>query len=189
MKSYGVSITDLRPETNSNKTHHRRSSAPGTGALSRPPRTNGYIWLMIGHGVSRRAISCWNNFDGPASAALRHQPWHLNIDVVIAACGRSADGSLGEIVVSKVVPYRSRTLDHNGIRESMGMISSGPCVTVMASFAGGVAEVEMWMQEEEKRGSAVVSSRRAKKWKWDGRDFLHSITETGDRGGTTAGAS
>lgn len=75
------------------------------------------------------------------------------------------------------------------MRESMGMISSGPCVTVMASFVGGVVEVKMWMQEEEKRGSAVVSSRRAKKWKWDGRDFLHSITETGDRGGAAAGAS
>lgn len=103
MKSYGVSITDLPTETSSNKTHHGRSGAPGTGTLSRPPRTNGYIWLMIGHGVSRRAVSCWNNFDGPASAALRRQPWHLNIDVVIAACGRSADGPLGEIVVSKVV--------------------------------------------------------------------------------------
>ena len=32
----------------------------------------------------------------------------------------------------------------------MGMISSGPCVTVMASFVGGVVEVKMWMQEEEK---------------------------------------
>ncbi|RMJ05101.1 hypothetical protein BHE90_015079 [Fusarium euwallaceae] len=75
------------------------------------------------------------------------------------------------------------------MEKSMGMISSGPCVTVMASFAGGVAEVKMWMQEEEKRGSVVVSSRRSKKWKWDGRDFLHSITETGDRGGAAAGAS